>query len=367
MKISMVNFGALLAATRPAWDAHLARLFQKQQFILGDQNAAFERELAQAFGASHAVTVGTGTAAIELSLRAAVITTPDREVIVPALTAPFTGIAVTAAGASVRFGDVHPDTLLLDPADLPQRITPRTAAIVPVHLYGQPCDLTPLRKIARASNAVLIQDACQAHGARHRGRPLTDYSPYTAYSFYPTKNLGALGDGGAIVTSSGKTAATLRMLRDGGRRGGQVAYIKGTNSRLDEMQACYLRAFLPQLAGWNARRARLASLYLDELAGIDGVRPVSVSGESVWHLFVVRAKRRDKLRDYLAKHGIATGVHYPVPLHLMPAFRDSGVRRGSLPNAERAAKEIVSLPLWPLMEESAVAEVAERIRRFYQG
>lgn len=367
MKIPMVNFGALLAAARPAWEAHLARLFQKQQFILGEQNAAFEQELAQAFGARDAVTVGTGTAAIELSLRAAGITTPDREVIVPALTAPFTGIAVTAAGASVRFADVHPDTLLLDPADLPQRITQRTAAIVPVHLYGQPCTLAPLRTLARQANAVLIQDACQAHGASHHGRPLTDYSSYTAYSFYPTKNLGALGDGGAIVTNSRKTAAILRMLRDGGRRGGQVAYVKGTNSRLDEMQACYLRAFLPELAAWNARRARLASLYLNELSGIDGIRPLSTSPESVWHLFVVRAKRRDKLRDYLAKHGIATGIHYPVPLHLMPAFRDSGLRRGSLPNAERAAKEIVSLPLWPLMEESALAEVAERIRAFYKG
>ncbi len=144
-----------------------------------------------------------------------------------------------------------------------------------------------------------------------------------------------------------------------------MAYIKGTNSRLDEMQACYLRAFLPQLAGWNARRARLAGLYMEALAGIGAVRPVSTSAESVWHLFVIRARKRDQLRAYLAEHGIATGVHYPVPLHLMPAFKDSGMRRGSLPNAEKAAREIVSLPLWPLMEESAVGEVAGRIRAFY--
>ncbi|MBL8291245.1 MAG: DegT/DnrJ/EryC1/StrS family aminotransferase [Bryobacterales bacterium] len=365
MQIPMVNFGALLAATKPAWEAHLARLFEKQQFILGEQNANFEQELAQDFGARYAVTVGTGTAAIELSLRAAGITGGDREVIVPALTAPFTGIAVTAAGAALRFADVNPETLLLDVDDLRERVTRRTAAIVPVHLYGQPCDLAALRAAARQAGAVLIQDACQAHGARYRERPLTNYSPYTAYSFYPTKNLGALGDGGAILTNSKKIARELQMLRDGGRRGGQIAYIKGTNSRLDEMQACYLRAFLPELEKWNSRRVRLAALYEQALAGIDAIRPVATSEESVRHLYVVRARKRDQLREYLSKHGIATGIHYPTPLHLMPAFRDSGMRRGSLPHAERAAREIVSLPLWPLMNESAVEQVAGRIRKFY--
>jgi len=365
MTIQMVNFGALMAATKPAWQKHLARLFEKQQFILGEQVAAFESEFSQALDAHHTITVANGTAAIELALRDAGITSPKQEVITSALTAPFTGIGIVTPGASIRFADVDPKTLLIDLNSLQELITKRTAAIVPVHLYGQPCNARFLKSIAAKAGAVLIQDACQAHGARFEGKPLTAYSPYVAYSFYPTKNLGALGDGGAILTNSKTVDARLRMLRDGGRRGGQVAFVKGINSRLDEMQACYLRAFLPHLAQWNANRARLAALYLDALKGIDAIQPLETSSESVWHLFVVRAKKRDKLREHLTKHGVATGIHYPVPLHLMPTFKEAGLKKGDLPVAEKAAREIVSLPLWPLMPENSVDEVATRIRAFY--
>jgi dTDP-4-amino-4,6-dideoxygalactose transaminase len=365
MRIPMVNFGALLQATRPAWEANLARLFEQQQFILGPQLLAFEQELAGAFEARYAIGVGTGTAAIELSLRAAGIHSPEQEVIAPAMTAPFTGIGIVSAGARIRFADIHPETLLINPDDVRARLTANTAAIVAVHLYGQPCNLDALRRLARQSGATLVQDACQAHGARYQGRPLATYSPYVAYSFYPTKNLGALGDGGAIVTNRAAAAKLLRMLRDGGRRGGQVSYLKGINSRLDDLQACYLRAFLPQLDNWNARRRHLAALYDEALSAIDEIRPIRTGAESVRHLYVVRARRRDALRHYLAQQGIATGIHYPTPLHLMPAFREAGLRRGELPHAERAAREIVSLPLWPLMPEADVADVARHIRAFY--
>ena len=205
-----------------------------------------------------------------------------------------------------------------------------------------------------------MQDACQAHAARYDGRPLTEFSPYVAYSFYPTKNLGALGDGGAVATKRASIADRLLLLRDGGRRGDQRSRISAVNSRLDEMQCCYLRAFLPQLGDWTARRGRLARLYDELLADCRGVRPITRGESSVDHLYVVRTARRDALRKYLAGHGIMTALHYPIPLHRQPAFRT----QERLPHAERACREIVSLPLWPYLEESCVRDVAERILKF---
>jgi dTDP-3-amino-3,4,6-trideoxy-alpha-D-glucose transaminase len=346
MKIPMVDLRPMLAATEPAWRANLARMFERMHFILGEQVEAFEREMAKAFGAKFAVGVGTGTAAIELGLRELGLAGTGAEVVVPALTSPFTAQAALAAGCRVRFADVDPEHLLMaDP-----RITKRTAAVVPVHLYGQPVDVPKRVKV--------VQDACQAHGA-----PLK-FSSAVAYSFYPTKNLPCLGDGGAVLTDSPTVAAGLRLLRDGGRRNDQVSRLPAINSRLDEMQACYLRAFLPKLGEWNGHRARLAALYDEALAGCPGVRPLARRAGSVCHLYIVRAKRRERLRDHLAQHGIATNVHYPVPLHLMAAFRDAGGKRGDFPVAERACREILSLPLYPYMPESAVSEVADRIRSF---
>jgi len=194
---------------------------------------------------------------------------------------------------------------------------------------------------------------------------LVSYSPYVAYSFYPTKNLGALGDGGAIVTNRASVRQRLARLRDGGRSGGHVSRLAGINSRLDEMQACYLRAFLTRLDAWNRRRAHLAARYDEALADCPGVRLLDRT-DSVHHLYVIRVRGREKLRRYLASHGIATAVHYPVPLHLQPAFRDCGARRGDLPVAERACREILSLPLYPHLPDSAAEEIAGRIRDFYR-
>ena len=365
MKIPMVDLRPLLLATAPAWKANLERLFARMQFVLGEQVAAFEQELAHAWGAGYAVSVGSGTAALELSLRAAGLGESGTEVLLPALTSPFTAQAVLAAGCRPRFTDVDPETLLLDAADAEGRIRKRTGALLPVHLYGQPCAMGTLAKMARRRGVRLLQDACQAQGAQVDGRPLTRFSPAVAYSFYPTKNLPCLGDGGAILTDSRPVAERLRRLRDGGRHNNQVSRARAVNSRLDEMQACYLRAFLPQLTAWNADRVRLAGLYDRALAGCPGVRPVVRQQSSVCHLYVVRAARRESLRGRLAKHGIMTAVHYPVPLHLQPAFNDCGLKRGALPVAERACREIVSLPLWPYMPEAAVLEVAERVREFY--
>jgi dTDP-4-amino-4,6-dideoxygalactose transaminase len=365
VEVPAVNLKPSLDATRKDWTARLGELFERMHFILGEQVAAFEQEFAAATGALDAAGVGNGTEAIELCLRAARITQPNQEVIAPALTAPFTGVGIVAAGCRLQLADADPETLLLDPDDAANRATRRTAAIVPVHLYGQPCDLVRFRAVARSLKVALIQDACQAHGALHRGKPLTAYSASVAYSFYPTKNLGCLGDGGMVASASQRLANEIRELRDGGRRGGQVAHSRGINSRLDEMQACYLRAFLPHLAEWNDWRRRIAAIYDEALAGMDGVSPVRTSPESVRHLYVVRAKKRDRLREYLSKHGVGTGVHYPVPLHLMPAFRACGLRRGDLPNAEKACREVLSLPVWPYMTDDQARWVAECVRRFY--
>jgi len=248
-----------------------------------------------------------------------------------------------------------------------RRITRRTAAIVPVHLYGQPCDMARFRSLGREAGAVLVQDACQAHGARWAGKPLTEYSRYVCYSFYPTKNLGALGDGGAIATNSAAIDERLRMLRDGGRRRGkQVAEIEGINSRLDEMPCCFLRSFLPRLDAWNDHRRKIAAVYTEALADCPGVKLVRTNPESVRHLFVIRVRGRDRLRAFLSERGIGTGIHYAVPLHRMPAFRECGLKAGDLPHAERACREVLSLPLWPYMPESAALQVADQVRTFFK-
>jgi dTDP-4-amino-4,6-dideoxygalactose transaminase len=365
VRIPMVDLRPALDATEAAWRANLARMFERMHFVLGEQVACFEQELARGFGAGFAVGVGTGTAALELCLRAAGLNGAGGEVLTSALTSPFTAAAIRAAGCLPRFADVDAETLLLDPEDAAARLTRRTAALVPVHLYGQLCPLPRLAALARRHRLALVQDACQAHGARFASRPLTSFSPWVAYSFYPTKNLGCLGDGGAVVTDRPAIAAKLRLLRDGGRLNDQVSRIPAINSRLDEMQACYLRAFLPHLSHWNAQRARLAALYDEGLRDCPGVRPVRHTAGSVYHLYVIRAARREELRRHLEGHGIVTGIHYPAPLHLHPAFRDCGLRRGDLPHAERACRQILSLPLWPYLPESAVDEVAARVRQFY--
>lgn len=348
----MVNLAPMLFATRAAWAANLKRLFECGQFILGDQVAEFERQFSAASGAKYAVAVGSGTAAIELCLRAAGLGGSGAEVLTPALTSPFTAQAILAAGCKPRFADVDEESLLLDPA----RMGKRTRAIMPVHLYGQPYDCGQLPR-----GAVVVQDACQAHGAAQ----FTRDSPFVAFSFYPTKNLPCLGDGGAVITDSKRVADAVRLMRDGGRRGDQVSRIRAVHSRLDEMQACYLRAFLPELAQRNAQRARIAACYDSQLAGCDGVHTLARRAGSVCHLYVIRAKRRERLREFLRKRGVATGVHYPVPLHLQPAFREFCPKRGELPVAERACQEIVSLPLWPGMTGAMANEVAEQVREFY--
>jgi dTDP-3-amino-3,4,6-trideoxy-alpha-D-glucose transaminase len=364
--IAMVDLNPLLDETEPAWRKHIHELRDRMQFVLGEQVRQFEEAFAHHLGASACVGCGSGTSAIELCLRAAKVTRPSQKVLVPAFTSPFTAQAIFAAGARPIFCDVDPETLLLDPALAEEQFHKAVTAIVPVHLYGQPCDLPQLQRLAQSRGAVLVQDACQAHGARCSDAPLTRFSEFVAYSFYPTKNLGCLGDGGAVATNSSEIADCLRLLRDGGRHEDQLSRVVAVNSRLDEVQACFLRAFLPRLENWNQERSRLADVYDSALAGCADIRPVRRSASSVNHLYVIRAPRRKQLREALLREGVQTGVHYPVPLHLHPAFSSREVPKGSFPNAEGAAGEVLSLPLRPHLGESSALRVAELIWRFYR-
>jgi dTDP-4-amino-4,6-dideoxygalactose transaminase len=317
------------------------------------------------------VGTASGTDAITIGLLVAGISRREQEVITSPLTAPFTAQAVLRAGASVRFADVEEDTLLLDAHKTRHVMSPNTAAVVPVHLYGQSCRLEEWSALAAETGIAVVQDACQAHGARHGGLPLTAYSPYVAYSFYPTKNLGALGDGGALCLKHEAEARQARLLRDGGRDSDHTARLPALNSRLDELQAAYLRIALVHLEEWNRARARLAAVYDEELAPIPAplLHPVGRGQGSghVYHLYVVRAARREALREHLRRAGVGTGIHYPAPLHLQPAFRSCGLKPGDLPVAERAAQEVLSLPLGLHLREEHVRQVAALIRKFYLG
>lgn len=354
-----------------AWQRKLPELVERSRWILGPEVDAFESEFAAFCGAARAVGTASGTDAITIALWLHGIRTPEQEVITTPLTAPFTGLAVLRAGARVRFADVDPDTLLLDPARAAAARTANTAAFLPVHLYGQTCDLERWQALAGECGAALVQDACQAHGARHRGRSLNDYSPCVAYSFYPTKNLGALGDGGALCLAREADAERARRLRDGGRVSGHVAETAGLNSRLDELQAAYLRVALARLPEWNSRRQWLARLYDEELAALPAelIRPVgrAPGSDHVYHLYVVRAARREALQEFLGRRGVMTGIHYPVPLHLQPAFAACGLAPGDLPVAERAAGEILSLPMGVHLGEGEVRYTGALIRDFYLG
>lgn len=363
IEVPMVDLREALALAEPAIHRNLEQLHARGQYILGPQTAAFESAFAAATGAAFAVGVGTGTSALELCLRAAEVTGPDVDVIVPSMTSLFTAQAVLAVGARLRIADVGSDDLLLTAEELEQAWTPQTRAVIAVHLYGQPCRLDEIAQLCAARGAVLIQDACQAHGARFRGLPLNHFSPFCAYSFYPTKNLGALGDGGAITTDDPAIASRLRLLRDGGRAGDQVCRTPGVNSRLDEFQACYLNAFLPFLNDWNQRRRQLSLRYQQALAQ-SATPMLRFDEDSVNHLAVIRSSHRDHLRQHLSGCGIQTSIHYPVPLHEQPGLQP-WMSWAQIPQvAARAAREILSLPAAPHVTDEMADAVLKGIRTF---
>lgn len=360
--IALFDSRPCLGKTRAGAELFREEVFRAGQFLHGEQVRLFEVELAGAFGGQEAVACGSGTSALELCLRAIGVSA-DEDVIVPANTSLFTAQAVLAAGARLRFADVDEGTLQLTAKTAEAAWTERTRAVVGVHLYGNACGVGELAELCGRRGAVLVQDACQGHGLRVEGRALSDFSPYVAYSFYPTKNLGGIGDGGAVVTSSADVAEHARLLRDGGRSGDQVARMPGINSRLAELHAAYLRAALPYLGEWNAARRRNANIYNEGLRGV--VRLVETR-ESVRHQFVIRTERREELRAHLRGAGIETGVHYPHPLQEHPGFAGRSSWEGELGVATRAAQEVLSLPVGPHVGESHAARVVDEVGRFFR-
>jgi dTDP-4-amino-4,6-dideoxygalactose transaminase len=362
-----VPFLDLQAATRELKkeiDAALARVLDSGYFVLGRELEAFESEFAEYCGVKHCVGVGNGLDALVLSLKALGVSQGD-EVLVPSNTYIATWLAVSYAGAKPV--PVEPDerTYNMDPEKIEGALTGRTKGMIPVHLYGQPADMDRIREIAKKHKLWIVEDAAQAHGARYKGNHVGGMGDMAGWSFYPGKNLGALGDGGAVTTNSSELAERVRVLRNYGSRVKYFNEVKGVNSRLDEIQAAILRIKLRHLNDWNNRRRRIAAQYQTGLASAGLVLPyVPDWAEPVHHLFVVRSKQRDALRQHLEKSGIATLVHYPVPPHLQQAYKDLGMRAGDLPISEKIHEEVLSLPIGPHLSESQAASVIQAVREF---
>lgn len=334
--------------------AAVERVITRGWFVLGPELAAFEPEFAAACGASEAVGVGTGTDALAIALRALGIG-PGDEVITSPLSAAYSALAIMMAGARPVFADIDPDRLTLDPDAAAAAVTPRTAAILPVHLYGQPADMPALCAVAERHNLEIVEDCCQAHLATCHGRPVGTFGAAAAYSFYPTKNLGALGDAGALTTNDASLAGKARRLRNGGQTDRYHHDEFGVNSRLDEIQAAVLRVRLPFLPGWTERRRGLAREYRRHLSGLPLDVPREFDPGHVYHLFPVRSPARDALQAALRASGIETLIHYPVAISRQPALASAQPAR--CPIAERVSAEIFSLPLYPSLPADAIARV----------
>jgi dTDP-4-amino-4,6-dideoxygalactose transaminase len=345
--------------------AATARVLASGWYVLGPEVEEFERRFAEYVGAAHCVGVASGLDALHLSLAAMGIGEGD-EVIVPSHTFIATWLAVSRVGARPVPVEPDPITANIDPDRLEAAVTARTRAIMPVHLYGLPADMDGVRAVADRHSLRVLEDAAQAHGARYRGVRVGGLGNTAAWSFYPGKNLGALGDGGAVTTDDGDLAARLRALRNYGSRVKYVHDLAGFNSRLDELQAAVLSQKLLHLDEWNARRSALARVYLEALADLP-MRLPAVSRGQVWHLFTVRTGRRDALATYLGEHGIGALVHYPIPPHLQGAYRHLGMNPGDLPIAEAIARETLSLPMGPHVTTHDADRVIDAVHAFFAG
>ena len=362
--IPYLDMKAIYAELKPELDAAYFRVMDSGWFVLGKEVEAFEAEYARFCGAGHCVGLGNGLEALEMVLRAWNLG-PGDEVIVPSNTYIATWLAVTAVGARVVPVEPTPAGPNIDPDRIAAAITPQTRAIMPVHLYGEPADMDAIMALAERHGIKVIEDVAQAQGARVRGRRAGALGHAGAHSFFPTKNIGAFGDGGAVTTDDPALAERLRVLRNYGSRVKYVNIERGCNSRLDELQAAFLRVKLAHLDDWNDRRRAMAARYADRLAGIPGLGLPRAPqwAEPVWHLYVVRTDRRTELVQALDKAGIGSLIHYPIPPHLQDAYADLKQGRGSYPLAETLAETVLSLPMGPHMKAEDVDEVAAVVRR----
>jgi dTDP-4-amino-4,6-dideoxygalactose transaminase len=361
VKVPFLDLKAQYHSIKPEIDAAISKILESSQFVLGEEVAAFEREFAAYCGAAQGIAVNSGTSALHLAFLAAGIG-PGDEVI----TIPHTFVATVAAirytGARPVFVDVDPVTFTMDPTKLAAALTPRTKAIVPVHLYGQPADMDPILEIARRHELLVVEDAAQAHGARYRERPVGSMGDMACFSFYPGKNLGAYGEGGLVVTGSDEYAKTIRMLRDWGQDRKYHHVLPGYNYRMEGMQGAILRVKLRHLDKWTQARRAHAARYRALLADTDLGLPAELpNARHVYHVYAVRTRERPALIKALDAQGIQTGIHYPVPVHLQPAYADSAWTRGSFPHSEKAADEVLSLPMYPEMTEEHLEAVSRAL------
>jgi dTDP-4-amino-4,6-dideoxygalactose transaminase len=346
-------------------DAAIARVLGSGVFILDREVRAFEAEFAAYCGAQYGMGVGSGTEALHLALLAGGIQRDD-EVITVSHTAVATVAAIDLCGARPVLVDIDPQRYTMDPQRFEAAITPRTKAVIPVHLYGCPADLDPILEIARRKNIFVVEDCAQAHGATYHGKRVGTLGDIAAFSFYPTKNLGAYGDGGGLVTNDEGLSKRVGLLRQYGWQERYISTLKGLNSRLDELQAAILRVKLGHLEDWNAKRQKLANLYSELLQGCDLTLPSQPTDcTHVYHQYVVRHAQRDRLKAFLFERGIHSYIHYPVPVHLQPGYTDLGYVRGDLPATEMAAGQVLSLPLYPEMSQDAVREVSQAVVEFF--
>lgn len=364
MSVPFVDLRRLHADSRDDLLAAFARVLDSGGFVQGAEVAALESEFSAQYGANHALVVNNGTSALHLALLACGVR-PGDEVITVANTFIATVEAIVMAGATPVFADIEPRGFNMDPDDFERRITPRTKAVIPVHLYGQVANMPQILGIARARGLKIIEDACQAHGAVRDGVRAGLLGDAGCLSFYPTKNVGTVGEGGMVLTQDPAIAERVRMLRDHGQAERHNHVLAGFNYRMPELQAAALRVVLPNLDAWNAGRMEAAQAYNKALATSEIALPSADSrGSHVYHLYVIRSAQRDALRAHLDARGIATAIHYPTPIHLQPAFASFGGGRGSLPHTEAAVAEILSLPMHPLISAHEVVVVAEAILAF---
>lgn len=340
------------------------RVMNSGQFILGEEVSQFEQEFAAYCQTKHCIGVGNGLDALHLILRGLGIGKGD-EVIVPANTYIATWLAVSYAGATPIPVEPNEQSYNIEPACIESAITEKTKAIIVVHLYGQPADMDAIHVIAQKYRLKIIEDAAQAHGATYKGRKVGSLGDAAGFSFYPSKNLGALGDGGAVVTNDEQLAEKVRLLRNYGSKQKYFNEVQGFNSRLDELQAAFLRVKLPKLDQWNTQRRQVAEWYLQHLSGVEEVAlPFLLEyTDSVWHVFVIRHPQRDQLQQYLKQHGVETLIHYPVPPHLSGAYAEQW-QRGDFPLTEKLAREVLSLPMYPHLTEESVVYICEKIKEW---
>ncbi|MFA6030810.1 MAG: DegT/DnrJ/EryC1/StrS family aminotransferase [Elusimicrobiota bacterium] len=369
-KVPLMDFKQQYSDLREELLAAATRVMDSGMVINGPEVKAFETEFAAAMGAPHCVGCSNGTDAIELALKACGVG-PGDEVAVPAFTFIATATAVSSIGAKPVFIDIEPRNFTIDPAALERALTPRMKAVVPVHLFGFPADMDAVLAVARKGGLRVVEDCAQAHGCLYKGKPVGTMGDIGTFSFYPSKNMGALGDAGAVVTRDAKLAETCTVLRDAGRAKGEryLHALPGRNARLDELQAAFLRIKLRRLAAWNEKRSKIAALYRRELKGLPVTPPTedAAGTRHVYHLFVARAQKRDALLEALTKAEVGCAVYYPVALHMQPAFKDLGRREGDFPVSEQACREAIALPMYPDLSEESALRVTSEIRKFYKA